>query len=60
MGKLGYKLTEFQDVWWNEERSERGPAFDKMKRNQQFKTKPKKKIVWKKPISIYNGCQLTQ
>lgn len=37
------------------ERSERGPAFDKM----QNKTK-QNKIVWKKPISIYNGCQLTQ
>lgn len=36
------------------ERSERGPAFVKMQKKKQ------NKIVWKKPISIYNGCQLTQ
>lgn len=41
------------------ERSERGPAFENEKNNNN-KTKQNKKIVWKKPISIYNGCQLTQ
>lgn len=41
------------------ERSERGPAFDKMKRKKKNPTKQNKKIVGKKPISIYNGCQLT-
>lgn len=41
------------------ERSERGPAFDKMKRKKN-PTKQNKKIVGKKPISIYNGCQLTR
>lgn len=43
------------------ERSERGPAFDKMKRKKKKTTKQnKKKIVGKKPISIYNGYQLTR
>lgn len=42
------------------ERSERGPAFDKMKRKKKKTTKQNEKIVGKKPISIYNGCQLTR